>query len=345
MIQRLCETFRYGDLLNKAAVETDPHLRLAYCAAFCVCGYDLNIYRTTKFFNPVLGETYEFIDNNLNMRFIGEQVSHHPAISAMHCEGENFVTYGNNNNKSTFNLLENSLEIEQIGNNFIELFNFDEQVSYSKPKSIIRNIIFGDLWVETLGKTICTNHNNGDMIELTYHNKGKPTKPDFGYIDGYLKDINGKELMNITGNWQSTFDVVYKDKNGNEVKKNIWQAEPKKLSREESEKRYNMSDYAINSNNDDPILLKSLPRSDSRLRPDQRALELGDIKLAASEKNRIEEKQRAKRKEEVKNRIVYKPLYFDETYDDLTGDLIYVYKKNYWENRKNRTWEKAPDIF
>jgi hypothetical protein len=37
-------------------------------------------------------------------------------------------------------------------------------------------------------------------------------------------------------------------------------------------------------------LRKYLPPTDSRLRPDQRALEEGDIKLAAAEKQRLEEK-------------------------------------------------------
>ena len=36
--------------------------------------------------------------------------------------------------------------------------------------------------------------------------------------------------------------------------------------------------------------------TDTRRRPDQRALENGDMKLATSEKNRLEEKQRAVRK-------------------------------------------------
>jgi len=37
-------------------------------------------------------------------------------------------------------------------------------------------------------------------------------------------------------------------------------------------------------------LLPFLPPTDTRLRPDQRALENGDFKLAASEKFRLEEK-------------------------------------------------------
>lgn len=35
-----------------------------------------------KPFNPLLGETYEFVDANKNFRFFAEQVSHHPPIGA-----------------------------------------------------------------------------------------------------------------------------------------------------------------------------------------------------------------------------------------------------------------------
>lgn len=38
----------------------------------------------TKPFNPLLGETYELVTDEF--QFISEQVSHHPPITAWHCE-------------------------------------------------------------------------------------------------------------------------------------------------------------------------------------------------------------------------------------------------------------------
>lgn len=43
-------------------------------------------------------------------------------------------------------------------------------------------------------------------------------------------------------------------------------------------------------------LKEKLPPSDSRLRPDQRALEMGDTDTAIKEKHRLEENQRARRR-------------------------------------------------
>ena len=54
--------------------------RLAYVMAFSMAGFESVIDRTTKPFNPLLGETWEY--DNGQVRIITEQVSHHPPISA-----------------------------------------------------------------------------------------------------------------------------------------------------------------------------------------------------------------------------------------------------------------------
>ena len=53
-----------------------------------------------------------------------------------------------------------------------------------------------------------------------------------------------------------------------------------------------------------------IPPTDTRRRPDQRALELGDFKLAAKEKDRLEVKQRQVRKYCEKMNIEHKVSYF-----------------------------------
>ena len=90
---------------------------------------------------------------------------------------------------------------------------------------------------------------------------------------------------------------------------------------------------------------KNLPRTDSRFRPDQRMMENQEIDEAGEEKHRLEEKQRAAAKKMKKDGIIPQPLYFEETYDDITGELIYKYKGGYWEDRKNKKFDKFPDIF
>jgi hypothetical protein len=60
-------------------------MRLAYIGAYLGARYSSQNFRTLKPFNPLLGETFEIVSHKY--RFFIEQVSHHPPISAFHCEG------------------------------------------------------------------------------------------------------------------------------------------------------------------------------------------------------------------------------------------------------------------
>jgi hypothetical protein len=53
----------------------------------------------------------------------------------------------------------------------------------------------------------------------------------------------------------------------------------------------------------------SLPPTDSRLRPDIRKMEEGDIDLAGQEKDRLEEKQRTARRAMEKRREEWQPRF------------------------------------
>jgi hypothetical protein len=59
---------------------------------------------------------------------------------------------------------------------------------------------------------------------------------------------------------------------------------------------YGMSHFSLQLNYLPNHLVPFLPPTDTRFRPDQRALENGDFKLAADEKHRLEEKQRTIRR-------------------------------------------------
>ena len=76
----------------------------------------------------------------------------------------------------------------------------------------------------------------------------------------------------------------------------------------------------------------ALPPTDSRLRPDQRALENGEIKEAVVLKDKLENKQRAFIKYMDKNNIKYMPKYFEEFKNPNDKDEIYYrYNGTYWE--------------
>src|SRR4051812_781369 len=57
--QRITEDLEYAYLLDRAAEASDPYEQLAYVGAYAISCYSTTANRTTKPFNPLLGETYE----------------------------------------------------------------------------------------------------------------------------------------------------------------------------------------------------------------------------------------------------------------------------------------------
>lgn len=94
---------------------------------------------------------------------------------------------------------------------------------------------------------------------------------------------------------------------------------------------YGFNNFVINLNIMNERMDKFLPPTDSRRRPDQRALENGDVKLATSEKSRLEDRQRLVRKYREKNNIEYKSVYFDEVLNPIDGLKYYKYNNSYFE--------------
>ena len=148
--------------------------------------------------------------------------------------------------------------------------------------------------IDTCGKISVNNQNTGDLLELEILEESKKER---GKFYGEAKDIYGNSRLKVEGNLHSHMDVIYEDELGKEIRETIW----KKIVIEgDEEEKFYFTDYTINLNNLTDELKNILPPSDSRFRPDQRALERQEIDLATNEKQRLEEKQRVRRKENEK---------------------------------------------
>lgn len=86
LLQRVAEDLEYTDLLDKAVDRSDSIERLVYVGAFAASEYASTIGRVAKPFNPLLGETFEYVRPDKGFRFYIEQVSHHPPIGAAYAE-------------------------------------------------------------------------------------------------------------------------------------------------------------------------------------------------------------------------------------------------------------------
>lgn len=342
-LQRLCENFQYAEILKRAGKENNSSKRLALVAAFALGGFSMNVHRTLKPFNPLLGETYEYVDKDLGFRYFAEQVSHHPPISSCYVESDDYILYTNSNAKSTFSLSKGALEFHPTGRTFIVFNKFNETISLTKPKACVRGILLGNMRLDCYGKVIINNHFSDETCELEFLEEGIFSSKDKGKIVGAVYDSNRRIQIKLEGNWLTNLDALYPDSIGDfTIRETIWKKIPIEGNEEQ---RFFFTDFSINLNNLDDKMKGVLPPTDSRFRPDLRALEMQNIDLASAEKHRLEEKQRTGRKEMEKNHIVYKPMYFEETYDELNGELIYRYFRDYWKDRDMRNFSNFPNIY
>ena len=83
ILQKCATSMEYVDILDKAIKCKDPLKRLAIVATSVITNLTCLERNATKPFNPLLGETYELVTDNF--RFIAEQVSHHPPVTALDC--------------------------------------------------------------------------------------------------------------------------------------------------------------------------------------------------------------------------------------------------------------------
>ncbi|KAL3270964.1 hypothetical protein HHI36_021467 [Cryptolaemus montrouzieri] len=361
MLQRLTEDYEYADILDVAAKCSDPCEQLAYLAAFTISAYSTTAIRAAKPFNPMLGETYEFDrTEDLGWKVINEQVSHHPPMVAQYCEGKAWNCWQEFTMTSKFRgkYLQAS-DIIPLGNATCEFKESKNKFSWRKVTTTVHNIIVGKLWVDQHGDMEIIGKGNAQGIKchlkfIPYSYFGRDSQRR---VKGVVMDASDNVKWVIDGTWDDQVEIspvigdvgttanpVYKT--GAAVR--AWK---RNAIDPAAEQYYNLSVFACQLNE----MEEGVAPTDSRLRPDQRLMEVGKWDEANTEKLRLEEKQRSvrrKREAEAEKAAnegrpyeAYKPLWFEQKEDSETGTIIHVYKGNYWQCKEKQDWSMCPDIF
>ncbi|XP_020287365.1 oxysterol-binding protein-related protein 2 [Pseudomyrmex gracilis] len=119
----------------------------------------------------------------------------------------------------------------------------------------------------------------------------------------------------------------------------LWEVTPRPSN---SSNYFQFTTFAMSLNEIEPEMKKMLCPTDSRLRPDIRKLEMGDQDGAASEKARLEEKQRDTRKaRKHKKGQEYAARWFQSGINPYTGQEDWIYQGGYWD----RNYTDIEDIF
>ncbi|KAG6002163.1 hypothetical protein E4U21_003410 [Claviceps maximensis] len=368
LLYRCGEDMEYADLLDLAADRTDSIERLVYVAAFAASVYASTIGRVAKPFNPLLGETFEYVRPDKNYRFFIEQVSHHPPIGAAWAESPKWEYWGESAVKSKF--YGKSFDINPLGTWFLRLRptagGKEELYTWKKVTTSVIGIITGNPTVDNYGPMEIKNWTTGETAVLDF--KARGWKASSAYqISGKVLDADGNVRVSMGGRWNSKLyarltpgyeATVDGSKEAGPVHTGamtdpsraylVWEANgrPEGIP-------FNLTPFVLTFNHIDDQLRPWLAPTDSRLRPDQRAMEDGEYDFAATEKTRLEEAQRARRKAREARGEEFAPAWFTKARCEVTGDSYWKFSGKYWEQREKAgpegdgkaAWEGLEPIF
>ncbi|KAJ3847266.1 Oxysterol-binding protein-domain-containing protein, partial [Lentinula lateritia] len=432
MLQRMAEDMEFSECLDIASSTPSPHLRIAYIAAFAMSNYSSTIGRIAKPFNPMLGETFEYVclgddfqgerkkgrqgiheqqekQGKQGYRYVSEQVSHHPPISACWAEslgmtaGTGWRYYGEVDAQNKF--MGKSFEIRPTGVAHVQLripkawvtdklpLVQDEEddgemvlehYTWKKVTTNVSGFILGSPTIDHYGDMVIKNHLTNDQCVLTFKPRGWRGK-DAYEIAGQVVSSQGFVVYEIAGKWDSqlVMRAPTREAFNTDITLNLdntisaptqqyillWRNTPKP-----SGTPFNLTPFALTLN-DLPTLpttsteistrssevrsLKTyLPPTDSRLRPDQRAFEMGLWDLANVLKGQQEEKQRAtRRRKEKENEGAthrHQPRWFVAETDGDTGERVWMPLRveagedkkralEYWVERE-RVWKEIQEV-
>ncbi|KAH6630503.1 Oxysterol-binding protein-domain-containing protein [Chaetomium sp. MPI-SDFR-AT-0129] len=373
LLYRCGEDMEYADLLDLAADRTDSVERLLYVGAFAASEYASTIGRVAKPFNPLLGETFEYVRPDKNYRFFIEQVSHHPPIGAAWAESPKWTYYGESAVKSKF--YGRSFDINPLGTWFLKLRpahgGKEDFYTWKKVTSSVVGIITGNPVVDNYGPMEIKNWTTGEVCYIEFKPRGWTASSAY-VITGKVVDANGRVRFSLGGRWNSKlyarytpgFEATIDDAAAAKADTSgppqadaitdpnkaflIWQANPRPQGIP-----FNLTPFVLTFNHIDDQLRPWIAPTDSRLRPDQRAMEEGEYDFAATEKNRLEEGQRARRRVREAKGEEFIPAWFTKAKCEVTGESYWKFNGGYWEKREKagpgaegaKVWEGLEKIF
>jgi len=346
LLQRLSECMEYSPLLDSAASASLPATeRLLYVTAFAISGLAYNRVKERairKPFNPMLGETYELVREDLGFRFLAEKVSHHPVRAA--CQAESLNNGGwcfAQSPQPVQKFWGKSVELNTEGRSHVILHapneGKGEHYSWNQATCFLRNVIAGEKYVEPVQNMTIVNETNGMRAVATFKAGGMFAGRSEEVTVQLFDPASGEApiSLGLTGKWTES---LKRTDTGAEV----WKTG---ALVPDASKVYGFTTFAAALNeiteNEDGFLSPT----DSRLRPDQRLLEQGEVDKAEGTKARLEERQRSRKKVRESHGTEWKPQFFEKVAGD--GEELWRLKDKggYWERRVKGDWNGVAEVF
>lgn len=333
-LQRSAEELEYSEILDRASVEQDPKERLLLMCAYAVSACSNNKLRSSrKPFTPLLGETFECVRPDRGLRFVAEKVSHVPFVMAFHAEsltgdgpGSRWRVRGQTEPSQKF--WGRSIEILTQGRVEVDLTAFNEVYTIRKPSSFVRNLVAGTKYLELVGTLHVDCVSTGASATIKFKEGSSwGGVSSRNKIEG--KATYGSDSFELVGRWDDRVEV----QEGPSSYRRLWECNE---FPHDAVDHYGFSSFAIQLNEISDTERGWIAPTDSRYRPDIRALEEGDVDTAESEKKRLEEKQRKHRLEWAEDPPV--PRFFNK------HGAEWVFAETYFDERHRRSFYD-PDLF
>ncbi|MBV97629.1 Oxysterol-binding protein-related protein 10, partial [Eschrichtius robustus] len=225
---------------------------------------------------------------NYKMRFVAEQVSHHPPVSCFYCECKEKRLCVNTHVWTKSKFMGMSVGVSMIGEGVLRLLEHGEDYVFTLPSAYARSILTIP-WVELGGKVSITCAKTGYSATVIFH-----TKPFYG---GKVHRVTAEVKHNPTntivckahGEWNGTLEFTYNNGETKVIDTTMLPVYPKKIR---------------------PLEKQGPMESRNLWQEVTRCLRLGDIDAATEQKRRLEEKQRTEERKRENLRTPWRPKYF-----------------------------------
>jgi len=348
-LQKMFELNQSWDLLTKADECEDPDLKLLFVTTFVISTFGSTGFRTSKYLNPYLGETYEYIDDDI--KFVAEQISTTPPTSVCRLESKNFILEQSQHVNTVIGA--NILDVYPHNKTVVTLKSRNDVYTYEGVKTVVHNLIIGKTWVDNVG--VITVRNVGTDLSSTIDFKecGWFSK-NYHEIESYILENNNR-IFSLQGRWDEKITAKRLRSYGeyNPVKENkdyefiqgnnklIWE-NPVELVNEEPYKKYGFTLNTMKAISIQPEMVGTVPRSDSRFRQDRMVLERGDKNRATTNRSNLETIEKRKKTFRQDNGLEYLPKYFEMK--EIDGFPYWNYNGQYDVDRETVPNQDLPAI-
>ncbi|KAI9563087.1 hypothetical protein GHT06_010544 [Daphnia sinensis] len=312
LLQVIADAFRQPHLLLKMAKESDADHRMAMVVQWylgCIRACRLEMTAARKPFNPVLGEIFKCIWNMkdedtgemLVFRFLAEQVSHNPPVSAFHfeCQQRGLSVHGNLSIKAKF--MGMYVGVALGGDLVLQLPPHKqspegdiEKYEMTFPMLYLRSFL-SEPWLEFGGKINVNCSESRSSAGIVFQ-----TKPFYGgkphQVTAEIKTHSGNTAARMSGDWMSgVMEMSWVNGQSESINlETVGEWLEKKIRR--------ISDQA-----DD--------ESYKLWHPVRQNLVSGDFQMAAEHKKMIEERSREKERKRHNQGMSFCATYFEPNND------------------------------